>query len=149
MRTMAKSQSNRSDPTDTPPPLGTLQNREVSWLAFNKRVLEEAVDPKNPMLERLRFLSIFQTNLDEFFMVRVSGLQQQVDAGVEAVSVDGLSARGQLSQIRSGLRPMLATAQATLATLLVEMASKGVQVVHYDDLRKSERKQWNLSLIHI
>ena len=80
-------------------PNGDCQNREVSWLAFNERVLEEAIDEENPLLERLRFLTIFYTNLDEFFMIRVSGLPQQVDAGVEVLSFDGLSARAQLTRV--------------------------------------------------
>jgi len=119
-------------------------DREVSWLAFNERVLEEALDPDNPLIERLRFLTIFQTNLDEFFMVRVSGLLQQVDAGVEVLSWDGLSPRGQLHRIRSRLGPMLDRAQSALNNeILPALQTHGLEVVHYSDLRKSERKQWD------
>jgi polyphosphate kinase len=82
-------------------------NRELSWLQFNLRVLTQAADPFLPLLERLRFLGIFDSNLDEFFMKRVGGLKRQVSAGVGALSADGLSARQQLSSIRHALQPLL------------------------------------------
>ncbi|MCA9568192.1 MAG: polyphosphate kinase 1, partial [Myxococcales bacterium] len=121
-----------------------FQNREVSWLAFNTRVLEEARDRSNPLIERIRFLSIFETNLDEFFMIRVSGLLQQMEAGVEVLSMDGLSPRGQMVEIRKRLGPMLADAQQILCDdLLPALGELGVQVVHYDDLKAAERKVWD------
>ncbi|HUL50721.1 MAG TPA: hypothetical protein VLT79_11960, partial [Gemmatimonadales bacterium] len=76
-------------------------NRELSWLEFNARVLEEAADPTNPWLERLKFLSIFSSNLDEFFEIRVAGLQQQAYAGVEPqdFGADGMAPSEQLATI--------------------------------------------------
>src|SRR4051812_37401410 len=74
-------------------------NREVSWLQFNERVLELAEDERTPLLERAKFISIYASNLDEFFMVRVAGLHDQVDAGIDARGPDGLSARETLERI--------------------------------------------------
>src|SRR5260370_36958002 len=80
-------------------------NRELSWLQFNRRVLEEARDPRVPLLERLKFLAIFGSNLDEFFMVRVGGLQQKVQAGITIGSgADRMQPREQLEKIRQGVR---------------------------------------------
>src|SRR3954464_9911137 len=77
-------------------------NRELSWLAFNRRVLEEAQDQSVPLLERLKFLAIFESNLDEFFMVRVGGLQQKVNAGIDYGSgADRTPVKEQLARIRT------------------------------------------------
>src|SRR5215475_1252394 len=86
-----------------------LINRELSWIEFNRRVLEEALDPRHPLLERLKFLAIFSSNLDEFFMVRVSGLQETVEGGFGERSPDGLTAADQLRAIRAKLKPLLET----------------------------------------
>src|SRR5262250_2063267 len=84
-----------------------LINRELSWIEFNRRVLEEALDTRHPLLERLKFLAIFSSNLDEFFMVRVSGLQEAVEGGFGERSPDGLTAAEQLKAIRAKLKPLL------------------------------------------
>ena len=119
-------------------------NRELSWLAFNERVLEEALDETNPLLERLRFLLIFHTNLDEFFMIRVSGLKQQLAAEVEVLSVDGLSPRAQMQRIGERLRPVLEQAQACLhEELLPELACQGVAITPYRELSPTERRRWD------
>jgi polyphosphate kinase len=85
--------------THTAPNSSLFLNRELSWLEFNARVLHEAFDPRNPLLERLKFLSIFSTNLDEFYMVRVAGLRRQVAAGVLQTPADGLTPQAQLDAI--------------------------------------------------
>lgn len=82
-------------------------NRELSLIEFNRRVLEEAMDPRNPLLERVKFLAIFASNLDEFFMIRVSGIKQQIRAGVQKRSPDGQTPSEQLSAIRRTLLPIL------------------------------------------
>ena len=87
----------------------TYINREVSWIDFNKRVLELAIAEETPLLEKIKFSSIFSNNLDEFFMVRVASLKSQVDGGISKKSQDGLSAKEQLIAIRNYLDPILET----------------------------------------
>lgn len=128
-------------PTLRAPVANAYVNRELSWLEFNHRVLEEALDEGNPLLERLRFLTIFHTNLDEFFMVRVSGLQSQVAAGVEVLSVDGMSPRAQLDAIRNRVGPLVDQAQRCLLDdILPALEGHGVTLVHYDGLSKRDQK---------
>jgi polyphosphate kinase len=83
-------------------------NRELSWLEFNQRVLDEALDPTNPLLERLKFFTIVSSNLDEFFEVRVAGLKQEMESGQGNRSVDGLTAREAFQAIVSRVRRMVA-----------------------------------------
>ncbi|HEX7879690.1 MAG TPA: polyphosphate kinase 1, partial [Candidatus Eisenbacteria bacterium] len=116
-----------------------LINRELSWIEFNRRVLGEALDTSHPLLERLKFLSIFATNLDEFFMIRVSGLIQQVDAGVARLSPDGMSPQAQLKSISDCLRPLLEEQMACYRQrLLPELASNGIHLVPWDSLTPNE-----------
>ena len=121
-----------------PPPL--YLNRELSWLAFNARVLHEAADTRVPLLERLKFLAIFGSNLDEFFMVRVAGLRRQVASGVLHHTPDGLTAAEQLSAIRARVALLLADQRQCLATLLGELAPHGVRLVRMSELTAGERR---------
>ena len=117
-------------------------NRELSWLRFNERVLEEALDERTPLLERVNFLSIFGTNLDEFFMIRVSGLRRQMEAGVIEAPPDGMSPAEQLLAIRDQLTPVLAKwHRCWNEDIQVKLGEQGVHLVGYDELK--------LSLIHI
>ena len=119
-----------------------LFNRELSWLEFNRRVLEEAQDENQPLLESLKFLSIFSTNLDEFFMIRVSGLKEQIEEGISEPSPDGLSAPEQLREIGKRLRPMLKKQAGYLKqTVFPELAKAGVTIEPYKSLNAKERKK--------
>ncbi|HJZ68229.1 MAG TPA: polyphosphate kinase 1 [Blastocatellia bacterium] len=118
-----------------------LLNRETSWLEFNRRVLEEALDSSQPLLERLKFSSIFSTNLDEFFMIRVSALKQQIDEGVTELSLDGLTPAAQIKLIGERLRPMLAEQMRCFKeVLLPEFASHNIVVSPYRALSDRERR---------
>ena len=106
-------------------------NRELSLLAFQHRVLEEAEDERNPLLERVKFLSIVGSNLDEFFMVRVAGLAAQVDAGTMEVGPDGMSPRAQLVAIRRETKKLQNESRRCLAKLMTELREQGIQVFDY------------------
>jgi polyphosphate kinase len=114
-------------------------NRELSWLAFNSRVLEEAFNEAHPLLERLRFLSISASNLDEFFMVRVAGLRGQVREGVSALSQEGLTAQEQLGLIDRDASELMARQQECWRRLLPLMRQAGVEIVASEELTPSER----------
>ncbi len=105
-------------------------NRELSWLQFNMRVLEEAENKRHPLLERVRFLSISGNNLDEFYMVRVAGLRGQCDAGIEVLSDDALTPLQQLKQVNLLAEKLMAKQQEIWATLTAEMREEGIAVVN-------------------
>ncbi|MGE0183429.1 MAG: RNA degradosome polyphosphate kinase [Parvularculaceae bacterium] len=117
---------------------GRFINRELSWLAFNLRVLEEAFNESHPLLERLRFLSISANNLDEFFMVRVAGLRGQVREGVKALSQEGLSAQEQLTQINQQASELMAKQQACWRLLMPLLRQSGVEIAANEELSEAE-----------
>jgi len=113
-------------------------NRELSWLEFNMRVLEEAANEKHPVLERLRFLSISASNLDEFFMVRVAGLVGQVREGITALSQEGLTPKQQLDMINEQASELMEEQQRCWRALIGEMAEAGVEILSPEDLSGDE-----------
>ena len=113
-------------------------NRELSWLAFNKRVLEEADNPRHPVLERLRFLSISATNLDEFYMVRVAGLWGQIKAHVVQLSQDGRTPAQQLEQVDELASQLIYDQQKQWKKLVVDLRADGISVVERDELSDSD-----------
>ncbi len=116
-------------------------NRELSWLEFNARVLHEAYDARSPLLERLKFLSIFSTNLDEFYQVRVAGLRRQVAAGVTVPPADGMMPAAQLEAIERRVRELLDVQRKTLHDdLLPELERHGIRLVGMSDLTSDEQQ---------
>ena len=115
-------------------------NRELSWLRFNTRVLEEADNNSHPLLERLRFLSISAGNLDEFYMVRVAGLKGQLQAGVSSVSADGLTPVQQLVAINEMANELMEHQQRSWLTIVRALAKEGIVVKSADDLTRRDRE---------
>jgi polyphosphate kinase len=142
---------NKADFLKSPPPAaveipeldltgpGRFFNRELSWLGFNWRVLEEAQNPRVPLLERLRFLSISATNLDEFYNVRVAGLRELAQAGNTTPAADGLTPAEQLVLINENARNLLASQQKTYETLRREMEDENITILDLDRLTEEDR----------
>ena len=116
-------------------------NREISWLAFNARVLALAEDSRTPVLERVKFLSIFASNLDEFYMVRVAGLKRQQAAGLTARSADGLTSTEQLALISDRVRPLtLRHADLFAGEVMEGLTTAGIRLARWDDLKDKQRR---------
>ena len=119
---------------------GRFFNRELSWLDFNWRVLEEAENPRVPLLERLRFLSISATNLDEFYTVRVAGLRELAQAGNTTAAADGLSPGEQLVLINEDARNLMMSQQRVLVDLMTEMDAQNIMLERAADLTEADHK---------
>ena len=129
-----RSASQRGTPTPR------LFNREQSWIEFNERVLGEALDPHNPLLERAKFLAICSTNMDEFFMIRVAGLREQRRVGVQTTSPDGLTPSEQLRAIRTAVQSQLAVQrECWLSDVNPALRAQGIWVLDYHELSGSQR----------
>ena len=116
-------------------------NRELTWLEFNKRVLHEAMDDRTPLLERIKFIAIVSSNLDEFFMKRIGGLKQQLGAGIRALTVDGRTPRQQIEECHAVVRDIEQAKLELLPNLLGLLRAKGVAILSYADLTAKEKTQ--------
>ena len=115
-------------------------NRELSWLSFNDRVLGEAASEAHPLLERLKFIAIFSSNLDEFFMIRVAGLKEQVAAGIQDIPADGLTPEAQLAHISTHVHAAtLEQARILEQDILPKLRKKGIRLRNYHNLRKEDK----------
>ncbi|MBR8830227.1 MAG: Polyphosphate kinase [Chroococcopsis gigantea SAG 12.99] len=115
-------------------------NRELSWLEFNYRVLHEALDPRTPLLERLKFIAIFCSNLDEFFMVRIAVLKQQLEANVSKLPADGLTPAEQLRSVSKRLRPLVKQQDHLFEyTVKTQLSQQGIHLLNYVDLSQEQR----------
>lgn len=139
---MPKDENKQSDEVIDLDDPGLYINRELSGLQFNLRVLEEALrEGRHPLLERIKFLAIFASNLDEFFMIRVSGLRRQLEAGAFKTPPDGMTPAEQLAAIRRELMPQLGRQMDCWHDdLLPQLRAAGIKVLHYDELKRKQRK---------
>src|SRR6266446_3184860 len=148
-KTSAEDAKGKVQALETPPRLSerfsdpkNFINRELSWLEFNRRVLEEAQDPTQPLIERVKFLTIFSSNLDEFFEIRVAGIKQQIESETSDVGPDGLSPTETFNSIRRVASELVATQYALWnAELLPQLAKNGIRVREVSQLN-SKRAAW-------
>lgn len=116
-------------------------NRDLSWVEFNRRVLEEALNPELPLLEKVKFISIFHSNLDEFYMIRISGLKDQVAANVSEPTIDGLTPVAQLQKIEAMLHPMLQQINDLwLNEIVPALRNENIDIVEYKSLQDNEKE---------
>jgi polyphosphate kinase len=115
-------------------------NRELTWLSFNRRVLHEAEDERTPLLERLKFIAIVSGNLDEFFMKRIGGLKQQIGAGMRELSLDGRSARQQVTECYAEIRAIEARKELAFRDICGLLEEKNILIERHDDLIPKEKK---------
>jgi polyphosphate kinase len=116
-------------------------NRELTWLEFNRRVLHEAQDERTPLLERVKFISIVSSNLDEFFMKRIGGLKQQLGAGITTLTVDGRTPKQQIEECHVVVRELEAAKQKLLPELLELLGEKGISILRFEDLSVKEKRE--------
>ena len=116
-------------------------NRELTWLRFNRRVLHEATDPRNPLLERLKFFAIFASNIDEFFMKRIGGLILQAATGVSELSVDGRTPQQQLTEVRALVTEIESERDRQLPGLLEQLAEHDIRIVKYRQLEQATQDE--------
>src|SRR6476469_4683516 len=128
------------EPTADGLPDDRFLNREVSWLDFNARILALAQDRTAPLLERARFIAIFASNLDEFFMVRVAGLKRRIAAGVAQRAASGMMPREQLEVLWTACRELMERHSRALVHLLPELGGQGIEIVRWADLDREEQK---------
>ena len=119
-------------------------NRDISWLHFNRRVLQEASDERNPLLERLRFLIIFSSNLDEFVMKRIGDLKHQIISGFTHRSVDGQIPQDQLNAIRKHISEDLIKQRSICRDLIIELKKKDIFLYEYTELNPDEQEYCNI-----
>lgn len=116
-------------------------NRELTWLEFNKRVLHEAEDERTPLLERVKFIAIVSSNLDEFFMKRIGGLKQQLGAGITELSVDGRSPQQQITECYAVVREIEAKKQQLFVELMQHLESQDIRILPFTELTRTQQKQ--------
>lgn len=109
-------------------------NRELTWLAFNRRVLREAEDTRNPLLERVKFLAIVSNNLDEFYMKRIGGIKQEIAAGLHSLSVDGRTPLQQLKECQAAVRAFQLDQRRIQDALMSELATHEIRIRRYAEL---------------